>query len=147
MNLSLHPRLFGKCNWLKIPKVDRYDRVDIVCPTLKIAVNLLDGYSRPTEEMNENLFRRRWNGTEQELQKHIENGTLDWFCERTKSGMKCKVDEFQVGSGKLYIYRTRDSGSARFWPKATRTRKLTSCSSPFRYKSLCHSWCLGVVLA
>ena len=113
----------GKCNWLKIPKVDRYDRIDFVCPTLKIAVNLLDGYSRPTEEMNENLFRRKWNGTEQELQKHIENGTLDSFCDRTISGMKCKVDEFQVG--KLDIYRMSDSGSARFRPKATRTSKLT----------------------
>ena len=102
----------GKYNWLKIPKVDRYDRVDFVCPTLKIAANLLDGYSRPREEMNENLFRRKWNGTEQELQKHIKNGKLDWFCDRTKSGMRCKVDEFQVG--RLDIYRMRDSGSGRF---------------------------------
>ena len=79
-------------------KVDPYNRVDFVCPTLKIAVNLLDGYSRPIQEMNENLFRRKWNGTEQELQKHIENETLDWFCDRTKSGMKCKVGKFQVGN-------------------------------------------------
>ena len=52
-----------------------------MCPTLKIAVNMLDGYSRPIEEMNENLFRMKWYGTEKALRRHIENGTLDSFCD------------------------------------------------------------------
>ena len=65
--------------------MDRYDRVDFVCPTLKIAVNLLDGYSRPTEEMNENLFRMKWSGTEDELISHIKNETLHSFCDPESS--------------------------------------------------------------
>ena len=83
--MSLLFRLSGKCNWLTMPQVDKYDRVDFVCPTLKIAVNLLDGYSRPIEEMNENLFRMKWNGTEDELKSHIKNGTLDSFCDPKSS--------------------------------------------------------------
>ena len=66
---------------LTIPQVDRYDYVDFVCPTLKIAVSMLDGYSRPIEEMNENLFRMKWNGTEKALRSHIESGTLNSFCD------------------------------------------------------------------
>ena len=42
---------------------------------------MLDGYSRPIEEMNENLFRMKWYGTEKALRRHIENGTLDSFCD------------------------------------------------------------------
>ena len=82
-------RLTGKCNWATIPKVDRFDRVDFVCPTLKISVNLLDGYSRPKDEMNENLYQMKWNGTENLLKSHINNGTLDSFCDPKKSS-SCK---------------------------------------------------------
>ena len=82
-------RLTGKCNWATIAKVDRFDRVDFVCPTLKISVNLLDGYSRPIEEMNENLYQMKWNGTENLLKSLINNGTLDSFCDPKKSST-CK---------------------------------------------------------
>ena len=60
-NLFQRSRLSGKCNWLKIPKVDRYDRVDFVCPTFKI------NRRNEQELMQEKM---EWN-------EHIENGTLD----------------------------------------------------------------------
>ena len=69
--------------------MDRFDRVDFVCPTLKIAVNLLDGYARPVEEMNENLYQVKWNGTENSLKTHINNGTLNSFCDPQKNST-CK---------------------------------------------------------
>ena len=69
--------------------MDRFDRVDFVCPTYKISVNLLDGYSRPVEEMNENLYQVKWNGAENLLKGHINNGTLDSFCDPQKSST-CK---------------------------------------------------------
>ena len=79
--LTIYFRLSCKCNWLTIPKILTYDRVDFVCPTLKVAVKLLDGYSRPGAEMNENLFRRKWPGTVDGLRSSIKNGSLDSFCD------------------------------------------------------------------
>lgn len=82
---NLNPQLHCQCNWLTIPHTDLYDRLDLVCPTLKIAVKQLDGYSRPEEEMNENIFRRKWHGTEDDLRNRIRNGSMDSFCDPSNS--------------------------------------------------------------
>lgn len=64
--------------------------MDFVCPTPIIAVKLLDGVTRPKAEMNENIFRRRWLGSVEQLRDSIRNGTLDSFCDpnHNDSGMK-----------------------------------------------------------
>ena len=60
-----------------------YDRLEFVCPTPKITVLLLDSYSRPDDQMNVNLFQRKWTGGNNEagineLKRQMMNGN---FCD------------------------------------------------------------------
>ena len=77
----LNPLLSCKCNWLIIPYVDGYDEQQFTCPTSKISSNILDGYLRPDSERNENIFRRKWPGTRNDLIKKIRDGSIDSFCD------------------------------------------------------------------
>lgn len=81
----LNPQLYCSCNWLVVPRTDLYDVLQFVCPTLKIAVKQLDGYSRPENEMNENIFRRRWRGSENDFKSSIQNGSIHSFCDVSSS--------------------------------------------------------------
>ena len=83
-------RLSCKCNWLVIPYVDLYDQQHFTCPTEKISTNLLDGYNRPNRERNENIFRRKWHGTKNDLINNIRNGTIDSFCDPKSRGKTCE---------------------------------------------------------
>ena len=67
--------------------MDLYDQQHFTCPTEKISTNLLDGYNRPNEERNENIFRRKWSGTRDDLINKIRNGTIDSFCDPKSNGM------------------------------------------------------------
>ena len=59
-------------------RMEIYDRFDFICPTTEINVKLLDTSSRPTDQMNENIFQRKWKGTVKELMKEMESGE---FCD------------------------------------------------------------------
>lgn len=67
--------------------MDLYDQQHFTCPTEKFSTNLLDGYNRPNEERNENIFRRKWPGTRDGLIDKIRNGTIDSFCNPSSPGM------------------------------------------------------------
>ena len=79
-------RLSCKCNWLVIPRIHLYDRLEFVCPTLKIAFKQVDGYSRPQQDMNENIFRRQWDGTLEDFWNSIRSGTIHSFCNPSSNG-------------------------------------------------------------
>ena len=80
-------RLSCSCNWLVVPRVKYYDYMEFVCPTLKITVRQLDGYSRPESEMNENIFRRKWQGSEGDFKRSVQNGSIHSFCNPSSPGM------------------------------------------------------------
>ena len=59
------------------------DRFEFVCPTPKITVLLLDNCSRSNDQMNMNLFQRKWTGGNNEtgineLKRQMINGS---FCD------------------------------------------------------------------
>ena len=80
-------RLSCSCNWLVVPRVKYYDYMEFVCPTLKITVRQLDGYSRPESEMNENIFRRKWQGSEEDFKRNVQSGSIHSFCDPSSPGM------------------------------------------------------------
>ena len=58
-----------------------YDRIQFVCPSLKISVSLLDSYSRPLDQMNLNIFMRKWKGglnDKEGLMREMKSGN---FCD------------------------------------------------------------------
>ena len=64
-----------------------YDRFEFVCPTSKITVKLIDTYSRPDDQMNLNIFQRKWTGGHNEegineLKRQMMNGS---FCDPESS--------------------------------------------------------------
>ena len=71
--------------------VDLYDEQQFTCPTSKITSNLLDGYLRQNNERNENIFRRKWTGTRNDLINKIRNGSINSFCDPARSGMDNKI--------------------------------------------------------
>lgn len=81
-------RLHCKCNWLVIPNVDLYDKQIFTCPTDKVTTNLVDGSERTGDTRNENIYRRKWNGSRNDFINRVRNGTIDSFCDPKSSGMK-----------------------------------------------------------
>ena len=87
----LNPMLSCKCNWFHpMTMMEIYDRFEFVCPTQKITVKLLDTYSRPDDQMNLNLFQRKWKGGHNEeginkLKRQMMNGS---FCDPESSETK-----------------------------------------------------------
>ena len=81
-------RLSCKCNWFHpMTMMEIYDRFEFVRPTPKITVKLLDSYSRPDDQMNVNLFQRKWKGGHNEagineLKRQMMNGS---FCDPESS--------------------------------------------------------------
>ena len=84
----LNPMLSCKCNWFnQMTMMEIYDRFEFLCPTQKITVRLLDSYSRPDDQMNLNLFQRKWTGGHNEeginkLKRQMMNGS---FCDPESS--------------------------------------------------------------
>ena len=54
----------------------------------KFVLKQVDDQLRPTAEMNENVFTRKWNVGLDGLKRRIKNGILDSFCDPAKSVMK-----------------------------------------------------------
>ena len=83
-----------KCNWLTFSKIDLFDQVDLMCPSLKVAVHLIDGYSRTKDQMNENIFRRKWKGKNlADLKRSLDDGS---FCDPQHSDTGKKISQSRV---------------------------------------------------
>ena len=105
---SIFSRLKCKSNWLTIPKIDIFDQVDFVCPTLKLNVDLLDDYSRPITEMNTNIFQRKVdkNMNMTVLRQHLNDGT---FCDPSRSDKLYTCKDGIEGKSLTVVFKEQNS--------------------------------------